>query len=276
MSPNVKAILSSSSDPSAINWRARVATNGGTVGASTFAAVTKFCRDMKAAGLWAKCERINLMAGDQLDAALVPLKAGLGNATETNTGPFVSVDYTESTGLKGNGTTKSLNTGITLSMLNGDSMHYSFAGHTMATSGNASLLGAYGAAATFSGHMLNSWVSSGRRFYSDDNNATGPAAASSNSGILANAFVIGTRTSLSASALYQNGTSIATSALTITAPTGSTTITVFAENFNGSPANRESCYCRGYSIGSGLTAGEAASFNTIMEAFNDSLGRGLQ
>jgi hypothetical protein len=85
-------------------------------------AVSKFCADIDAAGIRDKLYRVNLFAGTGLNACLVPLYRGqsrtgtqYGNTTDTNQGPFVSGDYAEtgaSGGLKGNGSSKYLDTGL--------------------------------------------------------------------------------------------------------------------------------------------------------------------
>src|SRR6478736_153668 len=103
-------------DGDAVAWAIAVLAAGGTYSVSTLAAVSNFCVSAKAASLWTKLNRVNLFCGDQLAAALVPLKVGGGSATDTNVN-FVGGDYTEATGLTGNGTTKYLRTGHVLTSL---------------------------------------------------------------------------------------------------------------------------------------------------------------
>jgi hypothetical protein len=79
-------------------------------------ALTAFVTSAKAGGYWAKLSRLNLFCGDQLAAALVPLK-NAGGALETNVG-FVAGDYTPLAGLTGNGTSKKLDTGLSILALN--------------------------------------------------------------------------------------------------------------------------------------------------------------
>lgn len=109
--------------PEAAAWRAAVISNGGSPPLpTTMRAVDRFCRDIDAAGIRDKFYRLNLFAGTGLASCLVPLYRGqsrtgtqFGNTTDTNNGPFVSGDYVETGttgGLKGNGTTKYLDTGL--------------------------------------------------------------------------------------------------------------------------------------------------------------------
>jgi hypothetical protein len=103
-----------SGHPEALAWRSAVIANGGTVSASTMAAVTTFCRSIDSAGLRGRFYRLNLFCGDGLSAVLVPLYRGqsrtgtqYGNTADTNVN-FVSGDYTLASGLTGNGSNKYL------------------------------------------------------------------------------------------------------------------------------------------------------------------------
>jgi hypothetical protein len=108
--------------PEAAAWATRVVANGGSVSGTTLSAVSKFCASISAAGIRDRFFRLNLFCGNSLSAALVPVFRGqslggtqYGNTTDTNNGPFVGGDYTEtgaSGGLNANGTTKYLATGF--------------------------------------------------------------------------------------------------------------------------------------------------------------------
>jgi len=115
--------------PEAVDWRARVIRNGGNVSDFTARAVSNFCTAIDGAALRDRFYRLNLFCGNGLSSALVPLYRGpvsggtvaagtlFGNATDTNNN-FVSADYNETgnaCGLNGNGTNKSLNTGLNAS-----------------------------------------------------------------------------------------------------------------------------------------------------------------
>lgn len=107
--------------PEALAWRTAAVANGGSVSAATMQAVSTFCAAIDAAGIRSKFLRLSLLCGGNLSAARVPLyRAGsstgtqYGNTIDTNAGPFVSADYTEATGLNGNGSTKYFDTGLTI------------------------------------------------------------------------------------------------------------------------------------------------------------------
>jgi hypothetical protein len=104
------------------DWHNRVLSNGGRVSKDTLKAVSDFCYRIDAAGIREKFSRLNLICGDNLTAARVPLYRGLsftgsqyGNSIDTNTN-FVDGDYTERGGNgglnAGGGGTKYLDTGV--------------------------------------------------------------------------------------------------------------------------------------------------------------------
>lgn len=110
-----------SGHPEALAWRDAVVANGGTVSASTLAAVTALCKSIDSAGIRDRFYRLNLFCGDNLTACLVPLYRGpslsgtqFGNTTDTNVN-FLTTDYVElgaGGGLTGNGSSKYLQSGI--------------------------------------------------------------------------------------------------------------------------------------------------------------------
>ena len=122
MNPRLLRPIASGVHPEANAWRTAVVANGGSVSASTMKAVSSFRTAIDAAGIRDRFYRLNLFCGTGLNAALVPVYRGqsrtgtqYGNATDTNTGPFVSGDYAEtgaSGGLNGNGSSKYLATGL--------------------------------------------------------------------------------------------------------------------------------------------------------------------
>lgn len=119
---NAKLFANVNLHKEAVDWQNRVLTNGGYVSKDTLKAVSDFCYRIDAAGIRNKFSRLNLICGDDLTAARVPLYRGLsftgdqyGNSIDTNNN-FVSGDYTErgsNGGLNaGSGGTKYLDTGV--------------------------------------------------------------------------------------------------------------------------------------------------------------------
>jgi len=109
----------------ALAWRTAALANGGTgITASTMQAVSDFCDAIDAAGIRSKFLRLSLVCGGNLAAARTPLYRGAsasgtqyGQAIDLNVGPFTSGDYSESTGLQGNGSSKAFDTGLTIGTL---------------------------------------------------------------------------------------------------------------------------------------------------------------
>lgn len=118
----------------AIDWNNRVLNNNGNVSKDTLRAVSNFCYRIDAANIRDKLLRLNLFCGNSLEACLVPLYRGesftatqYGNTTDTNNN-FIASDYVErgsTGGLKGNGSSKYLDTGFAANTLTQSDRHLS-------------------------------------------------------------------------------------------------------------------------------------------------------
>jgi hypothetical protein len=257
-------------DADARAWAANVLTNSGTYSTATLVAVSNFCRSAKAAGIWSKLTRVNLFAGDQLAAALAPLKVGGGNATDTNVN-FVSGDYTEATGLTGNGSTKYLDSGLQASALTLNDTHLAFYNRASVANGNVHMGARDG---SFNGVFLAAPLAADQKVYSDIYSGAGGGRLASASAIgTPYGFIVGSRTAANLHTIYRNGSSIGSNTTT-NGSLPALNIYVVGGNANGT-ALYTSNPAGAYSIGSGLTAGEVASYATIMEAFQDALNRGV-
>ncbi len=259
-------------DADASAWAAAVAGAGGTYSAGTLDAVNAFCVAAKANSYWTKLNRINLMCGDQLTAALVPLKVGAGSATDTNVN-FVSGDYTEATGLTGNGSSKYLNTGMLATALTlNDSSQGVYNRSSTAASGGASI-GSDDATESF---RFFAPLTDGKG-YSDQYNGANGRVVSASALSTPYGFLVSSRTASNSHVLYRNGTSIVSSATSTslgTLPTGRN-IYVCARNANGTPANYISQPLAAYFIGAGLTQSDVTNFNADMQAFQLALSRNV-
>lgn len=255
-------------DPDAMAWAAAVIANGGTYSASTLAAVNTFVLSAKASGYWSKLNRINLFCGDQLAACLVPLKAGGGSATETNVN-FVSGDYSEATGLTGNGSTKYLRTGLVPSVsLTLNDTHLAVYNRAAGAAGGGIHIGTRNGATLLE---LSAPFTDGVAYSSHYNNTTGAVsgAVAANYGL-----IVGSRESAASHAVYKNGSSVASNA-TSGGALLATEIYVFASDNIGAGAGFVSHSMGAYSVGAGLTAADVTAYATHMEAFQDALGRGV-
>lgn len=278
-----------SGHPEALAWRNRVLANGGSVSDATLAAVTTFCTSIDAeSGLRAAILRLNLFCGTSdasLNAVRTPLYlsgslggAAIGNTTDTNVN-FAQADYQETGsggGLKGNGTTKYLNTGFNYSSLaSANSTHLSASGTSIETSGDVMLIGSYlfpGDTGLTTLFVLDAYSpgNGGRGFRSGGAGGAGVFVSSPGT---AESHVIGTRTASNAAALYRGGVSAATSVALGNAVTSNRPALVFGAMNGTTPGNFTAARLRMYSIGNGLTAAQALAFSNAVIAFNTALGR---
>lgn len=88
-------------------WYGNALANGGTFEADTLSILNAFVVQAKAQTWWSKVSYMLPLMGGNLAAALTPL-VGLSRGRPTNVN-FVDADFSQSTGLQGNGTSKILN-----------------------------------------------------------------------------------------------------------------------------------------------------------------------
>jgi hypothetical protein len=264
--------------PDTAAWAAAVTANGGSVSGSTLSAVDKFCKAVASTGIRDRFYRLNLFCGTGLNACLVPLYRGpsqggtkYGNTVDTNVGPFVSGDYIETGsngGLNsGTNTTKYLRTGIAPSDVAAtpwDNHVCVYSKDVMASNSQAIGANAY---SFFPGYGGN------RVFYRTNGSSSGvEGQITTTSG-----HILAVRTSAAASDLYRNGASLAATA----SDNGNTAadtykLIVFG---HGSTTETAAVYFSGklqaYSIGRAMTASQASSFYTALQAFQVAIGRNL-
>ena len=111
-------------DPDAAAYIASVeAADGQSLEQGIKDAITGFVVDCKTAGIWNAIQSCCLLCGARtLNGALVPLK---GPAPTNFNSLFTNNDYNRETGLKGNGSSKFLNTNFASSSLPQDNFHFS-------------------------------------------------------------------------------------------------------------------------------------------------------
>lgn len=259
-------------DPDALDWRARVLAAGGTVSTSTLVAVSLFCQGCKSDAIWAKLGRVNLFCGGELTACLVPLKVGSGGATDANTN-FVAGDYTETGvggGLKGNGSSKCLDTGLAQSAFTAGDRHIGVYECAKSTKSYDTSIGS-GTNAGFANFWgLGTQATAADYIYFSSQSAVGPTLSTYTS---AGAHLCGVGSSTTAK-LYVNGVSAGSAVPSGTTPTPSAlTQFLFAINRSGTPTEYTDARLGGYHVGTGLSATEAESLYTRIQAFQTALGR---
>jgi hypothetical protein len=262
--------------PEAVAWRDAVVDNGGSVSGATLAAVSDFCTAIDAAGIRDRFYRLNLFAGTGINAALVPLYRGpsrtgtqYGNATDTNNGPFVSGDYAEtgaSGGLKGNGTSKYLDTGLPMNYpaTNGD-RHLGIYKTLLATQTAASIAAVDSASPLTLYQLLR--LSTQIQYFSGGNTTNAVQTDA-----VGHWLAMGTVNK----SLYLNGVEqVSNSTGSDTVNTATRSFYVFARNDSGTTNIYSNERQAAYSIGSSMNATQAAGFYTAMQAFQTALGRNV-
>jgi hypothetical protein len=276
MNPATKiAVLLGGVDYDAGLWRTAVLANGGSVSPRTLKAVSNFCRQAKGLGLWSKLTRVNLICGDQLAAAQVPLKVGGGSATETLTN-VVAGDYVETGatgGIKGNGTNKSLNTGWNPTTLSASTSSLGLWAYVRGTEAGGTSRTTIGCQAT-GAFLLLGWASSGTVEIGAIATATttefAPTGASAAKEGLLGITVNGDRSQQ----YYHNG---AASGAPVTASGAypNQPVVLLASNVNGTPNAFSTRYALGYALTTGMSATDAANLNTVMQTFQSALNRNV-
>ena len=104
MNPRLLRPTAGGLDPDALAWRTAVIAAGSSVDGGVVTAVSRFVKGCKNDGIWAAMKSVVLLAGaDTLAGALAPLKG-----TAPTSYNFVSGDYSKTSGLVGDGSTKYL------------------------------------------------------------------------------------------------------------------------------------------------------------------------
>lgn len=258
-------------DADAADWRIRAIAAGGSVKDSTQVAVNKFVIAAKGLQYWAKFNRVNLMCGDQLAAMLVPLKVGNGAALDTNVG-YIAADYTEATGLKGDGTAKYLNTGLLPTALTINNTHLSYYDRS------ADFVWPFWMGASDSPGPAN-WLQLGThtdsKARSDQyNNADGNGRLTSPVITTPIGLMIGSRQTSSDHRIFNKSSQVANNSAVGGALPGYP-ITVGVVNQSNNFSGFSNHTIAGYTIGSSLTANDASGYNVDMHLFQTALGRAV-
>jgi hypothetical protein len=274
--------------PEAMDWRTRVIANGGSVDGATMSAVSQFCRRIDGSGLRGRFYRLNLFCGNSIEAALVPLyqaesrtASARGNTTDTNTGagPFVSGDYNNtgaSSGLKANGTSKFLNTGLAANSVTASNAHLAIGLRQSESRSPAArtAIGSFNGSANsleIGAHASSNPSRAGSAFFTRFGTSTD--CCGDDIGVTPGALAVGDIIAAYPS-MYRNGSVTGATATTSQNYPSAHSIYVFANNNqNSSVINYTDARINWYSIGLTMTAAQALSFYNAVAAFNTALSR---
>jgi hypothetical protein len=258
-----------------------VRANGGSVSGSTLTAVSRFCASIAAAGIRDRFYRLNLFCGTA-DASLIAVRTPLyrgqslggtqfGNTLDTNIN-FAITDYAETGangGLKGDGSTRYLNTGLSHNVLPQNDTHAAVYEITRATATFRTSLGARTTSTT--GFLnLGTWSSTANYSWLCFEGSSFLNIASSAGG-----FYVGVVNGAIDSAFYRNGGSKASNAIATTRTPGPQNVFVFALNDGGNMSVPTDARLAGYSLGLKMTDAQVAAYNTAMQAFQAALSRNV-
>lgn len=285
MNPRLLRPLATSVHPEAAAWSSAVVANGGSVSGTTLRAVSQFCRDIEAAGIRSKFRRLNLMAGTGLNAALVPLYRGesrtgtqYGNTVDQSLGSpsFGEGDYSEATGLQGNGSSKYINTGFNVDDIPAAaSCHLSaYIRGTQSVSGPMGVIGAIFNGVTDRYRIaLNTSTAGNFTTNSELGKATQIVAVRANT---ADGLYTLSRTSTTSLTHYNDASSFGTNTASTAETTDAFPFYVFCRNSAANvPLEFYNGVMAGYSIGAGLTSGDVSAYHTALQAFQTALGRNV-
>ena len=262
--------------PEAIDWLERVVSNNGSVSGSTLSAVSDFCVAAEVGLFRSSIWRLNLVAGNSLSSALVPLFRGpipggrvFGFPTDVANN-FVSQDFVDigrNGGLKGRAVNKSLITGLTPNDLGGFfDIHLSGSGKDLETGTTVQagttiksffLLSFFQGASSAATLMIRDDSNTGRHAYS------GSFSTVFKTSTTVEPHLLFQRTSSTLAQLYSSGVLVSSSGATALSASSAVPFAAFATDGIG----------RTYSIGRSMTAAQAAAFSAAVIAFNNALGR---
>lgn len=253
------------------DWIARVQGQGSDVTiAGTRTAVGIYIDGLMTDGVWNKLLRHSIYAGDTLAALNAPLKNTIGNTTDTLIA-FAATNYSQSTGLRGDGSTKYLTNGVSLTnaVFSTTNIHMS-AYKRLTDLGSGYVMGAQsggGASRTVLfvtfGGLTSGW---------DCNNLTAGQGRITVTDLAGVGHYIGSRITATDTALYRDGTAVVTGA---TSGGGLATQTLYVHclNEDGTASGFTAAPLEEYSVGVGLTSTEAAAFSARYATLRIALGR---
>lgn len=253
-------------DPDANTYFNAVVSAGSTIDTTARNAVNAFTIGCKQDSIWTLLLDVGPVCGSSLTGALVKLKDFGVGASYTNNN-FVSGDYSQSTGITGNGSTKYLNTGITTNSFTISNVGIAFYDRTTAN-GTRNMNGCQVNADGTRGFYVQ--VGPTNTVDSQICDVSSVVSTSALSGPVG--FIHGTRNSSPLHSVYRNGTSLAS-----TSTVGGTLPTLhfywFAWNLSGTAGLFSTHTMSFLAITAGMNSTQAGNLYTRVQALQTALGR---
>ena len=259
------------------DWSSRITANSGSISTSVLNAADTFITTCKNSGVWDKLQRLNLFAGDQLAACLIPIINTYGGAADINTN-FVEADYSQTGGLNSDGVTKRLNTNfIPNSSIGATSCHLSTYIITGAPGYITMGCTTYGAnniqfriGTNYNDAAVKSLVIIG-----DYNGGANPQFQTYNATGITQGFIVVTKPSVNEMYMSKSGTTYLSNTSTYVGLTTLPTqpVYIFVNNDNGYPSQYTDATMGSYSVGSGLSLTQVSGYSFAMQNFQKALSR---
>lgn len=233
-------------DPDAAAYITAVETaDGQALEEKTKIAIDNFVIGCKGDGIWSAIKASCILAGARtLSGALVPLVG----AAPTNVGPFVSGDYNRKTGLKGNGSTKYLNSNRELTADPQNNHHMAVRGTYDNTVASVNFIGARVDTGNTGAKIIRTAGSFSL------NTSLASAASATSFGSVSATIPAFLGLSRSASGFFEARVNGLSSTLSVASTTASTSLPIFVFSFNnvGAPQANADGRLTFYSIGESL------------------------
>jgi hypothetical protein len=263
------AKATASVDADAQDYFDRIVAAGSTIDTTARAAVNDFVVGCKADSIWTLLLDVGTFCGSNLVAGVTKLKTFGAIQDEYSAANFVNGDFSQSTGLTGNGSDKYLDTGLTASSLTSGSSGICL--YDRSTVNSTEQIHGVWSSSTVTFTLYTPY--SDNKVYSDQyNEANQINSGSTISGAVG--FIHGVRTSGPQHALYRNGTQIATTG-TVGGSLPSTTITFFGRRNAGIVQYYSAHTISFIAITAGMDSTQAAALYTRVQALQTALGRNV-
>lgn len=254
------------------DWSRRVVKNGGALpSGDTHRALSNFCGGLDKYGLASKMRAVNCFVPDNLIASTTPLIKTYGNDPWTNAA-FVASDLTIA-GLKGDGSTKYLDTGVNpstaLAVGSAGCSIYVSLGNT----GNESDNGVW--SATPAANQMGMYISYGGSSYWDCWNSNGGRTSGANASFTG--FITFNRTSTTSENVYKASSTVPYTAIAVASGQSSigtqpnANIYIFRQNGNTGGSSKRFSFA---AIHDGLSVNDGASFFNLVQTMRQQLGGG--